>query len=138
MKQKVLFLCTGNSARSQMAEGLLRDLSGDRFEVASAGVDPKALHPLAIEAMQEIGIDISRQESKSVTTLLGQHFSYVVTVCDDAKERCPIFPEPARPIHWRFDDPAAIEGTRDEKLAVFRRVRDEIEMRLRQWLDEAS
>ncbi len=126
MKPKVLFLCTGNSARSQMAEGYLRHAAGDRFEAVSAGIEPKGLNPLAIEAMREIGIDISRQSSKDVVTLLGQHVPYVVTVCDNAKERCPIFPGTWKFIHWRLDDPAAAQGAHAERLAVFRRVRDEI------------
>jgi arsenate reductase (thioredoxin) len=123
MKPKVLFLCTGNSARSQMAEGYLRHAAGDRFEAASAGIEPKGLNPLAIEAMREIGIDISRQTSKDVVSLLGQHVPYVVTVCDNAKERCPIFPGTWKFLHWSFEDPAAAEGTPAERLMVFRRVR---------------
>ena len=126
MKPKVLFLCTGNSARSQMAEGYLRHTASDRFEALSAGIAPKALNPLAIEAMREIGIDISQQTSKDVVTLLGQHIPYVVTVCDHAKERCPIFPGTWKFLHWSLEDPAAAEGTHEQKLAVFRRVRDEI------------
>ncbi|MBZ5645823.1 MAG: arsenate reductase ArsC [Acidobacteriia bacterium] len=126
MKPKVLFLCTGNSARSQMAEGYLRHTAGDRFETLSAGIAPKGLNPLAVEAMREIGIDISQQQSKDVVTLLGQHIPYVVTVCDNAKERCPIFPGTWKFLHWSFEDPAAAEGTHEEKLAVFRLVRDEI------------
>jgi arsenate reductase (thioredoxin) len=127
---KVLFLCTGNSARSQMAEGYLRHVAGDRFEAMSAGIEPKGLNPLAVEAMKEIGIDISGQTSKDVVKLLGQHIPYVVTVCDNARERCPIFPRTYKFLHWSFDDPAAASGTDDEKLAVFRRVRDEITKRI--------
>jgi arsenate reductase (thioredoxin) len=127
---KVLFLCTGNSARSQMAEGYLRHVAGDRFEAMSAGIEPKGLNPLAVEAMKEIGIDISGQTSKDVVKLLGQHIPYVVTVCDNARERCPIFPRTYKFLHWSFDDPAAASGTDDEKLAVFRRVRDEIKKRI--------
>jgi len=122
----VLFLCTGNSARSQMAEGYLRRAAGDRFEAMSAGIEPKGLNPLAVEAMHDIGIDISRQHSKDMVSLLGQHIPYVITVCDNARERCPIFPRTYKFLHWSFDDPAAAEGTHEEKLAVFRRVRDEI------------
>jgi arsenate reductase len=125
-KPKVLFLCTGNSARSQMAEGYLRYVAGDRFEAMSAGIEPKGLNPLAVEAMQEIGIDISRQQSRDVVTLLGQHVPYVVSVCDNAKERCPIFPGTWKFLHWSFEDPAAATGRYDERLAVFRRIRDEI------------
>jgi arsenate reductase len=123
---KVLFLCTGNSARSQMAEGYLRRVAGERFEAMSAGIEPKGLNPLAVEAMNEIGIDISHQQSKDVVSLLGQHIPYVITVCDNARERCPIFPRTYKFIHWSFDDPAAAKGSQEEKLAVFRRVRDEI------------
>lgn len=123
---KVLFLCTGNSARSQIAEGYLRYVAGDRFEAMSAGIEPKGLNPLAVEAMKEIGVDISNQKSKDVVTLLGQSIPYVVTVCDDAQERCPIFPRTYKFLHWNFDDPASAVGTHEEKLAVFRRVRDEI------------
>jgi arsenate reductase len=126
MRPKVLFLCTGNSARSQMAEGYLRHAAGDRFEAMSAGIEPKGLNPLAVEAMREIGIDISPQTSKDVVSLLGQHVPYVVTVCDNAKERCPIFPGTWKFLHWSLEDPAAAEGTPDERLAVFRRVRDQI------------
>lgn len=125
-KPKVLFLCTGNSARSQMAEGYLRRAAGDRFEAMSAGLEPKGLNPLAVEAMRELGIDISRQQSKDVVSLLGQHIPYVITVCDNARERCPIFPRTYKFIHWSFEDPAAAEGTHEQKLALFRRVRDEI------------
>ncbi len=123
---KVLFLCTGNSARSQMAEGYLRHIAGDRFEPLSAGIEPKGLSPLAVEAMQEIGIDISRQKSKDVVSFLGQYIPYIVTVCDNARERCPIFPRTFKFLHWSFEDPAAATGTHEEKLAIFRRVRDEI------------
>jgi arsenate reductase len=123
---KVLFLCMGNSARSQMAEGYLRQAAGDRFEAMSAGLEPKGLNPLAVEAMREIGIDISLQQSKDVVSLLGQQIPYVITVCDNARERCPIFPRTYKFIHWSFEDPAAAEGTHGQKLALFRRVRDEI------------
>ncbi len=126
MRSKVLFLCTGNSARSQMAEGYLRHAAGDRFEPMSAGIEPKGLNPLAVEAMREIGIDISKQTSKDVVSLLGQHIPYVVTVCDNAKERCPIFPGTWKFLHWSLKDPAAAIGTRDEKLTEFRRIRDEL------------
>ena len=126
MRPKVLFLCTGNSARSQMAEGYLRHVAADRYEALSAGVEPKGLNPLAIEAMGEIGIDISQQTSKDVVSLLGQHVPYVVTVCDNAKERCPIFPGTWKFLHWSLEDPAAAEGIHEERLAVFRRVRDQI------------
>ncbi|MBZ5628327.1 MAG: arsenate reductase ArsC [Acidobacteriia bacterium] len=126
MKPKVLFLCTGNSARSQMAEGYLRHVAGDRFEAMSAGIEPKELHPLAIEAMREVGIDISHQTSKDVVSLLGQSVAYVVTVCDNARDRCPIFPGTWKFVHWSLEDPAVAEGTHEERLAVFRRARDRI------------
>ncbi|HEV2396042.1 MAG TPA: arsenate reductase ArsC [Candidatus Sulfotelmatobacter sp.] len=129
-KPKVLFLCTGNSARSQMAEGYLRHAAGEHFEPLSAGIEPKGLNPLAIEAMQEIGIDISHQKSKDVVSFLGQYIPYIVTVCDNARERCPIFPRTFKFLHWSFEDPAAAKGSHEEKLAVFRRVRDEIAHRI--------
>jgi len=131
---RVLFLCTGNSARSQMAEGLLRAFGSGDFEIYSAGTDPKGLNPLAIEAMQEIGIDISGHESKSLERFLGQHFDYIITVCDRARDSCPTFPGDNQRIHWGFEDPAAVIGTRAEQLAVFRRVRNEISERLRVWV----
>jgi arsenate reductase (thioredoxin) len=123
-KPKVLFLCTGNSARSQMAEGYLRHVASDRYEACSAGIEPRGLNPLAVEAMAEIGIDISRQKSKDVSVFLGQYIPYIITVCDHAREKCPIFPRTYKFLHWGFDDPAEAKGTHDERLAVFRRVRD--------------
>jgi arsenate reductase len=126
-KKRVLFLCTGNSARSQMAEGLLRKMAGDRFEVFSAGTRPKGMHPRSVEVMKEVGIDISKQTSKDVSTHLRDKFDYVITVCDRAKQQCPVFPG-AEPIHWGFDDPA--EAPPDTQLETFRRVRDEIRHRL--------
>jgi arsenate reductase (thioredoxin) len=133
-KPKVLFLCTGNSARSQMAEGYLRHVAPDQFEALSAGIEPRGLNPLAVEAMREIGIDISGRRSKDVREFLGQSISHVVTVCDNAKEHCPVFPGAFRFLHWSLDDPASATGTHDEKLAVFRRVRDEITSRIQQEL----
>jgi arsenate reductase (thioredoxin) len=130
MKKRVLFLCTGNSARSQMAEGLLRNVAGDRYEVFSAGTHPKGVHPITIETMREIGIDISNQSSKDVTTFSGQSFDYVITVCDRARQVCPVFPGSV-PIHWGFDDPAEEVGTDEARLKAFQRVRDEIRSRLR-------
>jgi arsenate reductase (thioredoxin) len=123
-KPKVLFLCTGNSARSQMAEGYLRHAASDRYEALSAGIEPKGLNPLAVEAMAEIGIDISPQKSKDVGLFLGQYIPYIITVCDHAREKCPIFPRTYKFLHWSFDDPAEAQGTHEERLAVFRRVRD--------------
>lgn len=137
-KERVLILCTGNSARSQMAEGLLRHDGGDKFEVESAGVEPSHVRPQAIEAMREIGIDISGHRSKSVDEFSGREFDYVITVCDNANERCPIFPGDTKRIHWSFDDPAAAEGDEATRLAVFRRVRDEIRARLREFAAEEA
>lgn len=134
-RTRVLILCTGNSARSQMAEGLLRHLAGDRFEVASAGVAPTSVRPEAIKAMGEIGIDISRQHSKSVDAFAGQEFEYVITVCDNANEQCPVFPGNTKRIHWSFDDPAAAEGDEESRLGVFRRVRDEIRHQLQLFVE---
>lgn len=126
-KAKVLFLCTGNSARSQMAEGLLREKAGDRLEAFSAGLEPEPVKPLAVRAMAEIGVDISGQRSKDVADYVGHvHFGYLITVCDRAKANCPIFPGVSQRLHWSLDDPAAAEGTEAERLAVFRRVRDEL------------
>lgn len=133
-KPSVLFLCTGNSARSQMAEGLLRHLAGDRFEVVSAGTQPVGLNPHAVEIMREIGIDISSHQSKNVSQFLGRRFTYVITVCDKAKETCPIFPFAFKSLHWSLDDPAAVQGSDKERLEVFRRIRSEIGERLRGFL----
>ncbi|HUO29458.1 MAG TPA: arsenate reductase ArsC [Bryobacteraceae bacterium] len=126
MKKSVLILCTGNSARSQMAEGLLRHDAGDRFEVSSAGTRPTQLRPEAVAAMREIGIDISRHRSKSVDEFAHRAFDYVLTVCDNAKEACPVFPGNAIRLHHSFEDPAAVEGPSEAKLAAFRRVRDQL------------
>ncbi|MEO6696882.1 MAG: arsenate reductase ArsC, partial [Gammaproteobacteria bacterium] len=126
--------CTGNSARSQMAEGLLRSLGGPDFEVFSAGAEPKGLHPLAVEVMREAGVDISGQRSKPLGAFLGQNFDYVITVCDRARDRCPTFPGDNEHIHWGFDDPAVETGDAAKQLAIFRRVRNEISERLRIWI----
>ncbi|MCX7886521.1 MAG: arsenate reductase ArsC [Verrucomicrobiae bacterium] len=131
VKTRVLFLCTGNSCRSQMAEGWLRHLGGDRFEVFSAGAAPAGyVHPLAIRAMAEAGVDISQQRSKSLQEFAGQSFDLLVTVCDGAREACPVYAGARRRLHWGFDDPAQAKGSDDEKMAVFRRVRDEIRARI--------
>lgn len=135
MKPRVLFLCTGNSCRSQMAEGFLRSLAGDRFEVASAGTEPVPVNPDAIEAMSEVGIDISTHESKPVKAFLGQHFAYVITVCDRASERCPIFPGAVKRLEWNFPDPAAVTGSELERHRMFRQVRDQIADRIRDFLE---
>src|SRR5687768_1955454 len=137
-KKRVLILCTGNSARSQMAEGLLRHDAGNTFDVYSAGVKPTRVRPEAVEAMNELGIDISRHRSKSVDEFAGQEFDYVITVCDKANEQCPIFPGKTRRIHWSFEDPAAFLGDADAKRAVFRRVRDEIREQLRRFSENVS
>ena len=130
MKTKVLFLCTGNSCRSQMAEGFLRAYAGDVYEAHSAGTKPSTVNPLAVNVMREVGIDISEQRSKNVTDYLGLHFPLVVTVCDNAKEHCPIFPGPCLREHWPFEDPAEATGTEEQRLAMFRKVRDEIGARI--------
>jgi len=130
-KKRILILCTGNSARSQMAEGLLRHDAGDRFEVFSAGTRPSHVRPEAIAVMRELGIDISGHRSKSVDEFAGQSFDYVLTVCDNAKESCPIFPGKSVRIHESFEDPATLQGPDAERLALFRRVRDEIRRYLR-------
>ncbi len=132
-RAKVLILCTGNSARSQMAEGLFRSALGDKFEVFSAGTRPSSVRPEAIDVMREIGIDISGHRSKSVNEFLGQQFRYVITVCDNAKESCPVFPGRSERIHWSFEDPAAVEGNEEERKAAFRRIRDHIAERVREF-----
>ena len=134
--KKVLFLCTGNSARSQMAEGFLKYMAGDRFEVYSAGVKPTAVNPLAIKVMAEIGIDISKHKSKSVMEFIDQSFDYVITVCDNAQKTCPVFPGEHEKIHWDLEDPAAAEGSEEERAAIFRRIRDEIEQRIKDWIKQ--
>ncbi|MFZ0960361.1 MAG: arsenate reductase ArsC [Terriglobia bacterium] len=135
---RVLILCTGNSARSQMAEGLLRNDGGAAFEVASAGTKPSHVRPEAIAAMREIGIDISTHRSKSVDEFAGQAFDYVITVCDNAKESCPIFPAGTKRLHWSLEDPAAVQGSEEERLAAFRRVRDQLRSLLRQFAGAPS
>lgn len=138
LRQNVLFLCTKNSARSQMAEGLLRNLVSGRLNVYSAGLEPDRVHPMAVEVMNEIGIDISGQHSKDVKDYLGRLFThYLVIVCANAEQRCPsIFPGMVERLFWPFDDPAAIEGPKEKQRAAFRRVRDQIDARLREWLLE--
>lgn len=134
MKERVLILCTGNSARSQMAEGLLRYLAGSQFEVFSAGSKPSTLNPFAIKVMQERGIDISSHRSKHLSEFIKQLFDYVITVCDQAAETCPVFPGRAQRIHWSFPDPAAVGGSDNDKLNAFRQTRDAIEAQLKQWI----
>jgi arsenate reductase len=137
-KTQVLFLCTGNSARSQMAEALLRHHAGDQFQVYSAGLEPKGMHPYTVRVMEEIGIPLTGQYSKDVREYMGKlHFGYLITVCANAEEKCPTtFPGVGQRLHWAFDDPAAVLGTEEEKLQVFREVRDQIDQRIRAWLAE--
>jgi len=125
-KKRVLFLCTGNSFRSQMAEGFLRYMAGDKFEVFSAGIKPTQVNPLAIRVMAGVGVDISKHRSKSATEFIGQQFDYVITVCDNAKQTCPVFPGYYENIHWSLEDPAEAKGSEEERLTVFRRIRGEI------------
>ena len=134
--QRVLFLCTGNSARSQMAEAFLRKYAGEQFEAYSAGLEPKGLNPFTVQVMQEVGIDVSQQQSKGVGTYLGKVlFQYLITVCDNAEKNCPsTWPGISKREHWSFEDPAAFEGTDEEKHAKFRQVRDQIEARIKTWI----
>jgi arsenate reductase len=136
MKQRILFLCTGNSARSQMAEALLPLIAGDRFEAASAGTNPAGLNPMTIEVMQELGVDMRYHRSKHIEEFLGQNFDYVITVCDRAKESCPALPNARNLRHWSFDDPAA--AAPEHRREMFRRVREEIAQRLCQFLVEEA
>ena len=130
---RVLFVCTGNSARSIMAEALLRHHGGDRFEVDSAGTEPKGVNPLTLRILAEAGIDASFARSKSVQEFLGQPFDYVVTVCDQARQVCPVFPGVHESLHWGYEDPAAAEGTEEQRLAVFRRVFIQLGERVQQF-----
>jgi len=137
MKPKVLFLCTHNSARSQMAEALVNKYAGDRLEAKSAGLEPDRLNPFARRVMEEVGCDMSGHFSKDVRDFLGrEHFGWVITVCAHAEEHCPIFPGASIRLHWPLEDPAAFEGTDDAKLAKFREIRDQIEAQVKQWLSE--
>ncbi len=131
---RVLFLCTHNSARSQMAEALLRHHGGAAVEVYSAGSEPSQVHPLAVQVMQESGIDVSDADSKHLAQFIGQDFNYVITVCDSANESCPVFPGDPERIHWSFDDPSAATGSEEERLKAFRDVRNLLNMRLQNWL----
>ena len=137
-KTRVLFLCTHNSARSQMAEGLLRHLAGDRFDAHSAGTEATHVRPLAARAMAEVGADISGQESKTLERYLREPFDYVVTVCDAANEACPVFHGARERLHWSFPDPSRVSGTEEERLGVFRAVRDEIRARIEEELLQAN
>ena len=136
-KTRVLFLCTGNSARSQMAEGLLRHEAGDQFEVLSAGTIASFVRPQAIAVMNEIGIDISGHRSKAADEFLDDEFDYVITVCDHANQRCPVFSGPAKRLHWSIDDPV-ISGSENEQLATFRQARDELRQRIRTFIEETN
>jgi arsenate reductase (thioredoxin) len=137
-KKRVLILCTGNSARSQMAEGLLRHYAGDRFEVFSAGTKPSVVRPEAIAVMNEIGLDISGHRSKSADEFTGKPLDFVITVCDNANEACPVFPGNVKRLHWPFEDPAAAQGTDDVRKAAFRRVRDQLYVRITGFLKGAE
>ena len=134
MKKRVLILCTHNSSRSQIAEGLLRYLAGDTIEIFSAGSEPSSVNPYAIQAMTLLGIDISKQSSKSLSFYLGQPFDYVITVCDTAAETCPFFPGKAERIHWSFPDPSAVQATDQERLSAFITVRDGLKQQLSDWI----
>jgi arsenate reductase len=136
-RPRLLVLCTHNAARSQMAEGFLRALAGDRLEVASAGTEATGVHPLAIRVMAEIGIDLRDHASKTLDGFLAESWDYVLTVCDRAAERCPVFPGPARRIHWSLEDPSAAPGSEAERLDAFRKVRDDMATRVRAWLAAA-
>jgi arsenate reductase len=139
LKKKVLFVCIHNSGRSQMAEELLRKLAGDRFEVESAGIEPGKLNPVVVEVLKEIGIDISGKQTQAVFDLFkqGRFYSYVITVCDEASaERCPVFPGVTKRLHWGFADPSRFEGSREEKLAKTRAVREQIRQKIEKWLLE--
>lgn len=139
-KRRVLFLCTGNSARSQMAEAFLRKYGGNVFEPHSAGLEPKGLNPLTVRVMQEAGVDVSGQASKGIDAYLDKvQFQDLITVCDDADRNCPAYwPGVERRMHWSFEDPAKFEGTEEEQLAKFRQVRDRIEMKIREWVAQES
>ncbi|MGD8793595.1 MAG: arsenate reductase ArsC [Anaerolineae bacterium] len=138
-KEKVLFLCTGNSARSQMTEAFLSRYAGDRFEVYSAGMEPKGINPYTLRVMQELGISLKGHRSKPLTEYMGRvDFDYLITVCSDADERCPFFPGMGRRLHWGFEDPAAFVGSEEEILAKFRKVRDQIDEYIKRWLAEPA
>ena len=137
-KTRILVLCTGNSARSQMGEGLFREEGGSGYEVFSAGTKPSQVRPEAIAVMSEIGIDISGNRSKSVDAFAGQSFDFVVTVCDSARDNCPVFPGATKRIHWSIEDPAAVQGTDEERLTAFRRIRDQLRERVKTFVREQA
>ncbi len=135
-KPSVLIVCTGNSARSQMAEGFMKHYLLEEFTITSAGLDPRPIHPLAIQVMREKDVDISAQFSKDIKGFLGQYFTFLITVCSNAESRCPIFPGVSYRLFWPFEDPSAFEGSDAEKLTKFRTIRDQIDSRIRQWMLE--
>jgi arsenate reductase (thioredoxin) len=137
-QQRVLILCTGNSARSQMAEGLMRHEAGDRFEIYSAGIKPTHVRDEAIAVMNEIGIDISGQRSKSVDEFTGQEFDFVITVCDNANEVCPVFPGKTERLHWQLEDPASVQGSEEERKSAFREIRNQIRERIDTFIRQAE
>jgi arsenate reductase len=137
-KKRILVLCTGNSARSQMGEGLFRHEGGDAYEVFSAGTKPSQVRAEAVAAMREIGLDISGHRSKSIDEFSGQSFDYLITVCDNARDTCPVFPGAMHRVHWSFEDPAAVEGPERERLAAFRRVRDQIHEQVKAFCRQAD
>jgi len=134
MPIRVLFLCTGNSARSQMAEHILRHLAGERFETFSAGTEPRSIHPMTIQVLNEIGIDAGKAQSKKLGVFDGQHFDYIITVCNRARDNCPTLPEDSKKYHWGFADPTAFEGSEEAMHDTFCRVRDEMIRRIRVWI----
>jgi arsenate reductase len=139
MKKKVLFICIHNSARSQMAEAFLNHIGAEQFEAYSAGLEPGKLNPIVVEAMHEVGIDISRNQTKAVFDMYksGKTFTYVITVCDETSaERCPIFPGVTTRLHWSFPDPSALQGTHEEKLARTREIDDTIKAKIEEWCAE--
>lgn len=133
-KKKIIVICTGNSIRSQIAEGFLKKYRNN-WEIRSAGTNPKGLNPITVNVMMEKGIDISDQKSKSLDQFINSKFDYVITVCDNAKESCPLFPGKAKIIHWNFEDPAEVKGSIDEKLFAFRKVRDKIEEKIKEFIE---
>lgn len=137
-KPRVLFICTGNTARSQMAQVLLEHRSGDRFDVSSAGLEPGVIHPLTLRVLQEIGLNTEHLKAEGTAPLLGQHFTHVITVCSRAEQNCPVFPFALYREAWPFEDPAAAQGSEEDRQAVFRRVRDEIDARIQVWLSALS
>jgi arsenate reductase len=134
-RPRVLFICSGNTARSQMAQAYLEHHGGDQFEVTSAGLEPGTLNPLTVQVLQEAGLPTAHLNPKGTTPLLKEHFTHVITVCDRAEQNCPIFPFTLKRESWPFEDPAAVQGSEEERLAVFRRVRDEIDTRVRTWVE---